>query len=63
MVEKKLFVNVSKGAHKQNLQLAKVFVTCKNFILFSKKNIQIQLLGSQSSVLRDPNGLFWLAQK
>ena len=29
MLEKKDFVNVSKGVHKQKLQLAKVFVTCK----------------------------------
>ena len=41
MLEKKDFVNVSKGVHKQKLQLAKVFVTCKNFILLSKKNIQM----------------------
>ena len=63
MLEKKDFVNVSKRLHKQKLQLAKVFVTCKNFVLLSKKNTQMLLLGSQSSVPRDPNGLFWLAQK
>ena len=57
MLEKKDFVNVSKGVRKQKLQLAKVFVTCETFILLSKKNRQIQILGSQSSVPRDPNGL------
>ena len=45
------------------MQLAKVFVTCKNFILFTKKNTQLEILGSQSSAPRDPNGVFWLAQK
>ena len=39
--EKKDYVSVSKGVHKQKLQLAKVFVTCKNFILLSKKNTQM----------------------
>ena len=34
VLEKKDYV--SKGVHKQKLQLAKVFVTCKNFILLSK---------------------------
>ena len=38
VLEKKDYVSVSKGVHKPKLQLAKVFVTCKNFILFSKKN-------------------------
>ena len=52
VLEKKDYVTVSKGVHKQKLQLTNVFVTCKNFIL-----------GCQSSVPRDPNGLFWLAQK
>ena len=41
MLEKKDFANVSKGVHKQKLQLAKAFVTCKNFILLSKKNTQM----------------------
>ena len=41
VLEKKDYVSVSKGVHKQKLQLAKVFVTCKNFILLSKKNTQI----------------------
>ena len=41
MLEKKDFVNVSKRVHKQKLQLAKVFVTSKNFILLSKKNTQM----------------------
>ena len=45
------------------MQLAKAFVTCKNYILLSKKNTQMQILGSQSSVPRDLNGVFWLAQK
>ena len=40
--EKEDYVRVSKGVHKQKLQLAKVFVTWKNFILLSKKNIQIK---------------------
>ena len=62
MLEKKDFVNVSKGVHKQKLHLAKVFGTYKTFVLLSKKNSQIQILGSQGSVPRDPNGLFWLAQ-
>ena len=55
-LEKRDYVSVSKRVLKQKLQLAKVFVTCKNFILLSKKN-------TQSSAPRDPNGLFWLAQK
>ena len=37
VLEKKDYVSVSKGVHKQKLQLAKVFVTYKNFILLSKK--------------------------
>ena len=32
---------VSKGVHTQKMQLAKVFVTCKNFMLISKKNTQM----------------------
>ena len=52
-----------KGLHKQKLQLAKVFETCMNFLLLSKKNTQMEILGSQRSVGRDPDGLFWLAQK
>ena len=36
--EKKAYVSARKGVHKQKLQLAKAFVTCKNFILLSKKN-------------------------
>ena len=36
VLEKKDYVSVSKGVHKQKLQLAKVFVTCKNFVLLSK---------------------------
>ena len=36
VLEKKDHVSVSKGRHKQKLQLAKVFVTCKNFVLLSK---------------------------
>ena len=63
VLEKKDYVSVSKRLHKQKLQLAKVFVSCKNFILLSMKNTQMEILGSQISVPRDPNGVFWLAQK
>ena len=63
MLEMKDYVSVSKGVYKQKLQLEKVFVACKNFILLSKKDTQMEILGSQRSVPRDPNGLFWLAQK
>ena len=63
MLEKKDYVSVSKGVHKQKLQLPKVFVTCKNFILLSKKNTQMEILAAQSSVPRDTNGVFWLARK
>ena len=31
----------SIGVQKQKLQLSKAFVTCKNFILLSKKNTQM----------------------
>ena len=41
VLEKKDYVSVTKGVHKQTLQLAKVFVACKNFILLSKKNTQM----------------------
>ena len=41
VLEKKDYVSVSKGVHKQKLQLAKVFVTCKNFILLSENNTQM----------------------
>ena len=41
VLEKKDNVSVGKGVHKQKLQLAKVFVTWKNFILLSKKNTQM----------------------
>ena len=37
MLEKNGYVSVSKGVHKQKLQLAKVFATCKNFILLQRK--------------------------
>ena len=39
LLEKKDYV--STGVHKQKLQVAKVFITCKNFILFSKKSTQM----------------------
>ena len=38
VLEKKDYVSVSKGIHKQKLQLANVFVTCTNCKLLSKKN-------------------------
>ena len=60
---KKDQVSASKGVQKQRLQLAKFFVTCKNFMLLSKENPQMKMLGSQSSVSRDPDNLFWPAQK
>ena len=41
VLEKKDYVSVTKGVHKQRLELAKVFVTCKNFILLSKENTQM----------------------
>ena len=41
VLEKKDYVSVSKRVHKQKLQLAIAFVTCKNFILLSKKNTQV----------------------
>ena len=63
MHEKKDYVSVSIGVHKQNFATSKSFLTCKNDILFSKKTTQVQILGSQSSVPRDPNGVFWLTQK
>ena len=38
MLEKKDFVNVSKGVHKQKLQLAKVFVSlCEILYCFERK--------------------------
>ena len=37
VLEKKDYFSVSKGVDKQKLQLAKVFIACKNFILLSKK--------------------------
>ena len=39
--EKEDYVSMSKAVHKQKLQLAKVFVTCKDFILLSMKNSQM----------------------
>ena len=63
VLEKKYYVSVSKGVNKQKLLLAKVFVSCKNLILLSKKNTQMSILASQSSVPRDPNGVFLLPQK
>ena len=39
MPGKKEYVSVSKGVHKQ--KLAKVFVTCKNYILLSGKNTEM----------------------
>ena len=51
MAEKTDYVSMSKSVHKkETLQLAKVFVACKNYILLSKKNTQMLLLGFQSSV-------------
>ena len=40
VLEKKDYVSVSIGGHKQKLQLAKACVTCKNFILLSNVNIE-----------------------
>ena len=58
------YFSVSKGVHKQKLfKLQKTFVTCKNYILFSKKNTPMLTLSSQSSAPWDPNGVFGLAQK
>ena len=37
-LKKKDYVSVSKGVYKEKLKLAKVFVTCKNFILLSENN-------------------------
>ena len=45
------------------MQLVNVFLTYKNYIMLSKKNIQLYILGSWSSVPGDPNSVFWLAQK
>ena len=45
------------------MHLAKVFVTCKNYILLSNKNTQMGILASQCSVPWDPNGVFWLGEK
>ena len=42
--EKKDYVSVSKGVHKQKLALVQVFVTCKNYIPISKKNTQMQIV-------------------
>ena len=47
VLEKKDYVSLSKGAYKQKLQLAKILVTCKNFILLSKKNTQALCLETQ----------------
>ena len=41
VLEKKVQVSVTKRVHKQKLQLAKVFLTCKNFMLLSKKTTQM----------------------
>ena len=51
---------MSKRVHKQKLQLAKVFE--EFYTAFKEKHPNVNI-GSQSSVPRDPNGLFWLAQK
>ena len=40
MPQKKDYVSVSKGVHNQKL-CNKVFLTCKNYMLLSKTNIQI----------------------
>ena len=64
MLEKKDYV--SKGVKEyinKNFAHAKILVTCKNYILLSKNNTQLEILGSQSSVPRDSYGVFWLAQK
>ena len=45
------------------MQLVNVFLTYKNYIMLSKKNIQLYILGSRSSVPGDPNSVFCLAQK
>ena len=41
VTEKKDYVSLSKGVHKKTLELPKIFVTCKYYILFSKKNTQM----------------------
>ena len=66
MLEKKDYVSLSKGVHKQNLQLAKVFVTCKKEkqrkTAFKEKHPNINI-GFSNFVPRDQNSEFWLAQK
>ena len=47
---KKDSVSASKVAHKQRLRNLQLFVTCKNYTLLSKKNTQIKISGSQSSL-------------
>ena len=47
----------------KNVTTCKSLCTWKNYALLSKKNTQIRILGSQSSVPWDPNGVFWLAEK
>ena len=39
-LKKRDYISVSKGVHTQKLQLAKVFATCKNFILYQRKTLK-----------------------
>ena len=43
--------------------MKKKFAACKNYMVLSKKNTQMYILDSQSSLPGDPNGVFWVAQK
>ena len=49
VLENKDYISVTKGVHKEKLQLAKVFVTCKNFILFQKNHPNVNIEFSKFS--------------
>ena len=54
---------MSKGIQKQELCNWKVLCNLQELSTALKKNTQMKILGSQSSVPWDPNSVFWLAHK
>ena len=63
MLEKKDYVSVSKGVHKQNFATCKSFCNLQELYTDFKEKHPNANIGSQGSVPSDPNGLFWMAQK
>ena len=63
MLKKKDYVSVSEGVQKQKLCNLQSLCDLKHFYTAFKEKDPNVNIGSESSVPRDPNGVFLLAQK